>query len=179
MNYFCSAFENESLTTKDKYHMKRISLTALTIVLIAVTAIGCNSITGNDKGSASESEKSGVKIEYLTKETFKQKVWDYEKNPQTWVYEGKLPAIIDFYADWCRPCRMVAPILDELAQDYNGKVVIYKIDTQVERELAGVFQIQSIPAFLYVPMQGQPQMDKGLKDKATFEKIISEVLLVN
>ena len=95
------------------------------------------------------------------------------------MYEGKLPAIIDFYADWCRPCRMVAPILDELAEDYKGKVVIYKINTQVEKELAAIFKIQSIPSFLYIPVQGQPQMDKGLKDKAAFEKIIAEVLLKN
>lgn len=159
--------------------MKKFSIFLISIVLVAASTSACNSLTGKDGSSTASSgdEKSTVKIEYLTKETFKQKIWDYEKSPQTWVYEGDEPAIIDFYADWCRPCRMVAPILDELAADYNGKIKIYKIDTQVERELAGLFQISSIPAFLYIPMEGQPQMDKGLKDKATFERIIDDMLL--
>ncbi len=157
--------------------MKKISSLMLLITFLAMTSVACNSISGNSSGESKEG-KASTKVEYLTKETFKQKVWDYEKNPQTWVYEGKEPAIIDFYADWCRPCRMVAPILDELSLEYDGKVKIYKIDTQVEKELAGIFQISSIPAFLYVPLVGQPQMDKGLKDKATFSRIIDEVLLV-
>lgn len=157
--------------------MKKISSLMLMITFLAISSFACNSISGNSAGDLKEG-KTSTKVEYLTKETFKQKVWDYEKNPQTWVYEGKEPAIIDFYADWCRPCRMVAPILDELSMDYDGKVKIYKIDTQVEKELAGIFQISSIPAFLYIPMDGQPQMDKGLKDKATFARIIDEMLLV-
>ncbi|MBE0637908.1 MAG: thiol reductase thioredoxin [Bacteroidales bacterium] len=156
--------------------MKKISSLLLIVTFVALAAYGCNSTSGNGAGNSPD-DKTSVKIEYLTKETFKQKIWDYEKNPQTWVYEGKEPAIIDFYADWCRPCRMVAPILDELSVEYDGKIKIYKIDTQVERELAGVFQVQSIPAFLYIPMEGQPQMDKGLKDKETFTRIIDEVLL--
>lgn len=133
-----------------------------------------NSDTGNST-SASTSDKP----EFLTKETFLTKVWNFEKNPQEWVYEGDTPAIIDFYADWCRPCKMVAPILDELAKDYKGKVKIYKIDTQKERELAAVFNIQSIPAFLYIPANGKPQMDMGFKDKAAFEQIIKTHLLNN
>lgn len=156
--------------------MKKISAFLLVSAFVAITAYGCNSTSGNGTGNSSD-EKAAAKIEYLTKETFKEKIWDYEKNPQTWVYEGKEPAIIDFYADWCRPCRMVAPILDELSVEYAGKIKIYKIDTQVERELAGVFQVSSIPAFLYIPMDGQPTMDKGLKDKETFVKIIDEVLM--
>lgn len=157
--------------------MKKISVILLSVVFVAITAYGCNSLSGNSDNSASNDEKSSSKVEYLTLETFKEKVWDFESNPQTWVYEGNEPAIIDFYADWCRPCRMVAPILDELSIDYEGKVKIYKIDTQVERELAQVFQISSIPAFLYVPMEGQPQMDRGMKDKATFVNIINDLLL--
>jgi len=159
--------------------MNKLFLSVFPVILLAFTVSGCNSTSGNEGSNLAGDEKSSAKIEFLTKETFKQKVWDYEKNQQTWVYKGKLPAIIDFYADWCRPCRMVAPILDELAEDYKGKVVIYKINTQVEKELAAIFKIQSIPSFLYIPVQGHPQMDKGLKDKAAFEKIIAEVLLKN
>jgi thioredoxin 1 len=157
--------------------MKKISVLILTVVLVSFAAIGCNSLSGNADNAVSSNEKSNSKVEYLTYETFKEKVWDFESNPETWVYQGSQPAIIDFYADWCRPCRMVAPILDELSLDYDGKVKIYKIDTQVERQLAQIFQISSIPAFLYVPIEGQPQMDKGMKDKATFVNIINSVLL--
>lgn len=159
--------------------MKQLGLIISILIISAGFSFGCAQSGGNsDKsGNQTGSDKNAGKIEYLTKETFKQKIWDYEKNPNTWVYKGKEPAIIDFYADWCRPCRMVAPILDELARDYHGKIKIYKVDTQVERELAAVFQITSIPAFLYIPLNGQPQMDRGLKDKATFERIIAEVLL--
>ncbi|MGB4122851.1 MAG: thioredoxin domain-containing protein, partial [Bacteroidales bacterium] len=131
--------------------MNKLFLSVFPVILLAFTVSGCNSTSGNEGSNLTGDEKSSAKIEFLTKETFKQKVWDYEKNQQTWVYEGKLPAIIDFYADWCRPCRMVAPILDELAEDYKGKVVIYKINTQVEKELAAIFKIQSIPSFLYIP----------------------------
>jgi thioredoxin 1 len=169
-------------------NMKRTFLVILTWVFLAFTTWACNNVnTGNTDNTKNSgvtagnevTDKGEVKPEYLTVETFKEKVWDYEENPQKWVYEGKEPAIIDFYADWCRPCRMVAPILDELSKDYAGKVKIYKIDTQVERELAAVFQVQSIPAFLYIPLEGQPQMDRGFKDKAAFQRIISEVLLIN
>jgi thioredoxin len=156
-------------------------------IAFSFTAVACsnaNSETneGTDNSTSTEMNSSGsddvtAKPEYLTKETFKQKIWDYEKNPQQWVYEGTEPAIIDFYADWCKPCKMVAPILEEISKDYAGQVKVYKIDTEDEKELAAVFQVRSIPTFLYIPASGQPQMDKGFKDKATFEKIISEVLL--
>ena len=132
--------------------------------------------TVSSKGDVSGDEAS--KPEYLTVETFKEKIWDYEKNPQEWVYEGSQPVIIDFYADWCKPCKMVAPILEEISEDYAGKVKVYKINTDKQKELASVFQVSSIPTFLYIPASGQPQIDKGYKDKAAFERIIKEVLLV-
>ncbi|HDR88780.1 MAG TPA: thioredoxin [Bacteroidetes bacterium] len=116
-------------------------------------------------------------IEHLTKETFKEKVFDFEKNKE-WKYEGEVPCLIDFYADWCAPCKMVAPILEELAEEYNGKLNIYKIDTEAERELAGMFGIQSIPSLLFVPMKEQPQMAMGALPKETFKKAIREVLKV-
>ncbi|HPW27092.1 MAG TPA: thioredoxin domain-containing protein, partial [Tenuifilaceae bacterium] len=99
-------------------------------------------------------------IEHLTAETFKQKVFDYEKNTE-WKYEGNRPAIVDFYADWCGPCKMVAPILEELSKEYDGKLNIYKVDTEAEQELAGVFGIRSIPSLLFIPLNDQPQMAMG------------------
>ncbi len=116
-------------------------------------------------------------VTFLTAETFKAKVFNYEKN-QEWKFEGERPCMIDFYADWCGPCKMVAPILDELSKEYDGKVDIYKVDTEVERELASVFGIQSIPSLLFVPKNGQPQMAQGALPKASFKKAIEEVLLV-
>jgi thioredoxin 1 len=116
-------------------------------------------------------------VEHLTKETFKSKVFDYEKNKE-WKYEGNIPAIIDFYADWCGPCKMVAPILEELSTEYDGKLNVYKVDTEVERELAGLFGIQSIPSLLFVPKDGQPQMAMGALPKDTFKRAFKEVLNV-
>lgn len=118
-----------------------------------------------------------AKVEFLNEETFKQKVFDYEKNKE-WKYEGDIPCMIDFYADWCQPCKMVAPILDELAEEYDGKIFIYKIDTEAERNLAGMFGIQSIPSLLFVPVEGQPQMAVGALPKETFKKAIADVLKV-
>lgn len=114
---------------------------------------------------------------HLTKTEFLKKVVDYEGNPTEWKYLGEKPAIIDFYASWCGPCKRVAPILDELAAEYGDKIDIYKIDTEQEQELAAAFGIRSIPTLLFVPMEGKPQMVQGAIGKADFEKIIQEVLL--
>jgi thioredoxin 1 len=115
-------------------------------------------------------------IEHLTKDTFLTKVFNYEKN-QDWKFEGELPCIIDFYADWCGPCKMVAPILEELAGEYNGKINIYKIDTEAEQELSMAFGIRSIPSMLFVPKDGQPQMAVGALPKDSLKQAIGEVLL--
>ncbi len=114
-------------------------------------------------------------IEHLTTETFKKKVFDYEKNSE-WKFEGIKPAIIDFYADWCAPCKMVAPILEELATEYEGKLDIYKVDTEAEQELAAVFGIRSIPSLLFIPVNDQPQMAMGALPKDTFKKAFKDVL---
>ena len=114
---------------------------------------------------------------HLTKAEFLKKVVDYDGNPTEWKYLGEKPAIIDFYASWCGPCKRVAPILDELAAEYGDKIDIYKIDTEQEQELAAAFGIRSIPTLLFVPMEGKPQMVQGAIGKADFEKIIQEVLL--
>jgi thioredoxin 1 len=116
-------------------------------------------------------------IEHLTIESFKEKVFDFENNKE-WKFQGEKPCLIDFYADWCQPCKMVAPILEELADDYEGKLTIFKVDTEAEKELAGIFGIQSIPSLLFVPMEGMPQMAQGALPKETFKQAIKEVLEV-
>lgn len=116
-------------------------------------------------------------LEHLTLDTFKEKVFNFEVNKE-WKYEGAVPCMIDFYADWCGPCKMVAPVLEELQKEYGEKLVIYKVDTESERELAGLFGIQSIPSLLFVPVDGQPQMAMGALPKSTFERAIDDVLKV-
>jgi thioredoxin 1 len=116
-------------------------------------------------------------MEFLTNETFKQKIFNYEVNKE-WKYEGELPTIIDFYADWCGPCKMVAPVLEELADEYKGKVNIFKIDTEKEMELSAAFGIRSIPSLLFIPKNGQPQMAMGALPKESFVQIINDVLLI-
>jgi thioredoxin 1 len=112
----------------------------------------------------------------LTTQDFKDTIFNYETE-QEWKYKGTLPAIIDFYADWCGPCKMVAPILEELAQEYHDKIIIYKVDTEVEQELAAVFGIQSIPSFLFIPTDNNPMMQPGALPKNTFKQVIDEHLL--
>ena len=114
--------------------------------------------------------------EKLTTQGFKEKIFHYETESE-WQYKGQLPAIIDFYADWCGPCRAVAPVLEELSTEYGGKVVIYKLDTDKEAELSTIFGIQSIPTFLFIPVQGTPMMQKGALPKNMFKQIIEERLL--
>jgi thioredoxin 1 len=118
-----------------------------------------------------------MKLEHLTSETFKQKIFNYETNKE-WKFEGTTPAIIDFYADWCAPCRMVAPILEELKEEYGDKLDIFKVNTEEQRELSSLFGIQSIPSLLFIPKEGQPQMAMGALPKETFKQAISEVLSV-
>jgi len=146
----------------------------------------CSSNTGNNDTGPAEttipSEGNDLtdqgKVQQLNAEAFKKLVWDYSKSADEWVFEGDLPVIIDFYADWCRPCKIVAPILDELAKENKGKIRIYKIDTEKEKELARVFNIRSIPAVLFIPMDDKPQMSVGALPKPTFEQAIREVLKV-
>jgi len=116
-------------------------------------------------------------LEHLTKQTFKEKVFNFETN-KDWKFEGEVPCVIDFYADWCAPCKMVAPILEELQEEYGDKLNIFKVNTEVERELAGMFGIQSIPSILFVPKEGQPQMSMGALPKDTFKKAFAEVLKI-
>ncbi len=117
-------------------------------------------------------------MEQLTKDTFKEKVFDFEQK-QEWEFTGERPCIIDFYADWCGPCKMVSPILEELSKEYDGKVDIYKVNTDQEQELASAFGIQSIPSILFVPKDEQPQMAMGALPKESFKNAIKDVLKVH
>ena len=117
-----------------------------------------------------------AEVQYLTTAQFKEKVFDYTKNRE-WKYAGKRPAIIDFYTTWCGPCKRLAPIMETLSEKYKGKVDFYKVDTERERELAGLFNISSIPQVLYIPMYGKPQMLVGLYPQEQIEEIIDQFLL--
>lgn len=117
-----------------------------------------------------------MKATNITKEDFLKKVMDYKNNPTEWKYLGDKPAIIDFYASWCGPCKMLSPIIDELAEEYEGKVYVYKVDTEVEEELSQVFGIRSIPSILFIPMNEKPMMIQGALPKAELKRIISENL---
>ncbi len=154
--------------------MKKYSIISATFLIMVFTS--CNSIGGNKSESASADIKEGV-VNQMSTETFKKLVYNYQKNPNNWVYEGNQPCVIDFYADWCRPCKMVSPIMEELAKEYKGKVVFYRINTDQERELSQTFNISSIPAILYVPKSGKPQMSVGLASKEDYIQQIKTLLL--
>lgn len=112
----------------------------------------------------------------LTTAKFKEDIFDYTQS-QEWSYQGDMPCIIDFYADWCGPCKAVAPILDELAKEYEGKIKIYRVDTEVEQELSAVFGIRSIPSILFVPTDKQPMMQNGALPKHVLQQVIEKELL--
>ena len=161
--------------------MKKIFLTA--IFLLSVAGVIASAADKSNKQEVktennNKTEKKKMGTIHLTKEEFLKKVVNYEANPTEWKYLGDKPAIIDFYASWCGPCKMIAPVLEELAAEYDGKIYIYKIDTEAEQELAAAFNIRSIPSILFVPMEGQPQMAQGAMPKASFKEAIESVLLV-
>ncbi len=144
--------------------MKRKLFTLILAVAILLGFNNCQakseSSKSTDAPAKSVSDEGGsVK---LTKAVFLEKIWDYENSPQEWKYKGDKPALIDFYADWCGPCRTASPILEDLAKEYSDEITVYKVDTQVEKELSAVFGIQGIPAFLYIPMKGRPTMASGI-----------------
>ena len=156
-------------------------------VLFATVVISCGNNNIFKEADAvcdpTLTENAGQSIKNLTKKEFLDKVMDYEKNPDAWNYKGTKPCLIDFYADWCRPCKLTAPILEELAAEYQGKIDIYKINIDQERELAQVFGVQSIPAFLVCPMEGKPRMSSGIgpsaeETKKMFKQLIEDYLLI-
>ena len=164
--------------------MRNIKNLLLAVTIFAAIGTGCTSGTAKtdngelktEKSVDTKSAKSEKKAIHLTNAEFKTKVFNYETNKE-WKYEGDKPCIIDFYADWCGPCKKIAPVLEELAQEYDGEVIIYKINTEKERELASAFGIRSIPSLLFVPITGQPQMSQGALPKEQLEKVINEFLL--
>lgn len=153
--------------------------TIISLALLVVAGFSaCNANTSTTPDSKNNTEKTTkMKTIHLTKAEFLKKVANYEANPSEWKYLGDKPAIVDFYASWCGPCKTISPILEELAAEYDGQIYIYKIDTEKEQELASAFGIRSIPTLLFIPMNGQPQMAQGAMPKADFKKAIQDVLL--
>ncbi|MCR5014347.1 MAG: thioredoxin [Bacteroidales bacterium] len=127
-------------------------------------------------GAAQNKAKESL-VKNITYKEFLKDVWDFETSPSTFVFKGKTAAIVDFYADWCGPCRKVAPIMEKLAETYKGKLTIYKVNVDKEKQLAGVFGVRSIPTMLFIPKEGQPMMQKGALSEADYVKIIEESLL--
>ena len=152
---------------------KRLMIWAVSLVALLLAACETQA-TNNDKNNKKENKMKTIE---LTKADFLKKVMDYETNPNEWKYLGDKPAIIDFYASWCGPCKLVAPILEELAEEYDGQIYIYKVNTEEEQELAGLFGIRSIPSILFIPMGEQPQMATGAMPKSSFKEAIDKVLL--
>ena len=150
-------------------------------LFLFLSLIACSNTAGdnsNTSGKSAIGTPEEGKVMLLNADAFKKLVWDYQKNPDDWKNNGDLPCIIDFYADWCRPCKMVAPIMEELAREYKGKIRVYKVNTDEQHELAGLFNIRSIPAVLFVPRTGKPQMSVGLLPKADYIRAINDVLNV-
>lgn len=146
--------------------MKRLLFFLTSAVIIALST----------KAQSVSSDSNG-KVIHIGKTEFVEKIYDYEKNSDKWIYNGKKPAIVDFYADWCGPCRMLSPTLESLAQKYKDKIIIYKVNTDKERELAAAFGITSLPTLLFIPMDKMPQVAQGALPKEDLEKAINDFLL--
>lgn len=151
------------------------------ILFIVSVWISLFTYANQDGLQQKETTQTAVKngeVIVMDKAMFLQQIFDYEKSSE-WQYKGDKPAIIDLYADWCGPCRTVAPIMKDLAKEYSGKIVIYKINVDKEKELAALFNATSIPLFVFIPMDGEPQLFRGAADKATYKKAIESFLLKN
>lgn len=155
--------------------MKKI-LTFAVLILASVLTYACKNAAPAEQKEVEQKEAKGGQVIVMNKDMFIKDVFDYEKS-KDWKYKGGKPAIIDLYADWCGPCRMTAPIMKELAKEYADKIVIYKVDVDKQRELAALFDASSIPLFVFIPMEGEPQLFRGAADKATYQKVIDDFLL--
>jgi len=147
------------------------------LMLFVVTACGANTKDGNNNANKVASDANKVYTIHLTKAEFLKKIINYEENPSEWKYLGDKPAIVDFYASWCGPCKIVAPILEELAAEYKDDIYIYKVDTDKEEELSAAFGISSIPTMLFIPMGANPQVIQGALPREELKKIIENTLL--
>jgi len=165
---------------------KHFIISILVVAMVFLMASCGNTEAANTKDADSNAEKAVAntenveahKVAYLSTQMFIDQIFDYKANPEKWVYKGDKPAIIDFYATWCGPCKRVAPIMEELAAEYDGQINIYKVDTDKEKELAGqVFGIRSIPSILFIPVDGQPTMYTGAYPKEHYVDLIKENLL--
>lgn len=173
--------------------MKQMKKLVFILAVAVISLQSCNSSQAKNNGNENTpanppvetvSQNAGTEggTVKLNKAKFLAEVWDYENSPKEWKFKGTKPALIDFYADWCGPCKIASPILEEISKEYAGKVTIYKIDTQVEQELASVFGISGIPAFLYIPVNGKPTMASGIartkeETKKMFQENIDNILL--
>ena len=151
--------------------IRKVIITAILNVFVLSSIFAGNPFKATPEGN------KNVSVIYLTNESFKQLVFNYEKNKE-WKYEGNKPAIIDFYADWCSPCRQLSPIIDELAKEYSGQIIVYKVNTDKEKLLSQNLGIQSLPTLLFIPLKGVPQAAMGALPKETLVQVINEVLLV-
>jgi len=152
------------------------NLKSLLMLSAALLLLSC-SMSAKTEGKSSEAQASKGEVIVLKKADFLAKVFNYEKNQTEWVYEGEKPCIVDFYADWCGPCKKVSPILKELASEFKDDIIIYKVDVDAEKELAMAFGIQSIPTILFIPKNGDPQMAQGALPREEFVKQINSYLL--
>lgn len=157
--------------------MRKISIGLIMAFVVLVTA--CNNSSKKEETTQTPENKfdNQGKVITLNRASFIDLVMDFEKNPNNWAFKGQKPCVIDFYADWCRPCKMVAPIMEELAVEYQGKINIYKVNVDNEKELAGLINVQSIPAILFCPLNGSPQMQAGAMSKEQYKQIFEELLL--
>lgn len=160
--------------------MNRLFLFSFAVFFFGLTSCSGNSPKQKEsvtKQVLTQKNTKKMNVEELTAEAFKQKVMNYDKHPDKWVFEGTKPAIIDFYATWCGPCKMLSPIIDEMSNKYDGKVDFYKIDVDKQEELAAVFGIRSIPTLLFIPKEGEPTIMQGAMSKTDMDSTIQKLLL--
>ncbi|HHV40973.1 MAG: thioredoxin [Bacteroidales bacterium] len=145
-------------------------LTFLAMLPALFLTAGCNE-------SSEKSKENKIIVMELTKEEFIKRIYDYEKNPNEWKYAGDKPAIVDFHATWCAPCKMLAPVLDEIAKEYKDKIYVYKVDVDKQGELAAIFGVRSVPTILWIPMDDKPSISQGALQKSQMESIVKSTLL--
>lgn len=147
--------------------MKTMKKTIFFVVLALITSLT----------TVAQDAKNSSKVKHITYEDFIKEIWDFEKSPNEFVFKGSVPAVVDFYADWCGPCRMVGPIMEKMAEDYDEELTVYKVNVDQEKKLASVFQVRSIPMVLFIPKEGQPMKQVGSLPEAEYRRIIEEKLL--